>query len=304
MASTLKFYLNGILKSLSFAKLLVRDEDYDILDVDGNIYIPKSPSTAVDIGATIPSSFWVLQNDADNWSLMFGTKLIAQFDPVSGNLIYGLGNINNVPINLGGTGADTALEARTNLGLGTAAIFDVGLLEHNLVQLIAGNKLPVLDASNLINLPSLPSGMMAYFARDTPPTGWIRANGSLLLRNTYVNLFNAIATAYGAGDGETTFRVPDLRGAFIRGYDDGRGLDPGRGFGTFQYDALQGHHHAPMPGTNFGAFILGQPNYSTGPHGIGITETGNPITDGSHGTPRTGPETRPVNVALLACIKI
>jgi phage-related tail fiber protein len=43
---------------------------------------------------------------------------------------------------------------------------------------------------------------------------------------------------YGLGDGTTTFNLPDLRGEFIRGWDDGRGVDVGRGFGSFQESTL------------------------------------------------------------------
>jgi microcystin-dependent protein len=64
----------------------------------------------------------------------------------------------------------------------------------------------------------LPSGMVLYFANSTVPTGWLQCDGSAVSRTTYANLYAAIGTVYGAGDGSTTFNLPDTRGQFIRGW--------------------------------------------------------------------------------------
>ncbi|WP_017517032.1 phage tail protein [Pseudomonas nitroreducens] len=89
-----------------------------------------------------------------------------------------------------------------------------------------------------------PAGLIASFARSTAPTGWLKANGAAISRAAYAELFAAIGTQYGAGDGFTTFNLPDLRGEIIRGWDDGRGLDGGRVFGSVQACAIQSHGHA------------------------------------------------------------
>ncbi|MEZ0190758.1 phage tail protein [Ralstonia solanacearum] len=78
------------------------------------------------------------------------------------------------------------------------------------------------------------AGLIAYFARSTAPNGWLKANGAAVSRTTYAALFTEIGTTFGAGDGANTFNLPDLRGEFLRGWDDGRGVDSGRGFGTWQ----------------------------------------------------------------------
>ena len=70
------------------------------------------------------------------------------------------------------------------------------------------------------------------------PTGWLKCNGALLSRTTYAALFAVIGTTYGAGDGSTTFALPDLRGEFLRGLDDGRGVDGGRALGSAQRGSL------------------------------------------------------------------
>jgi phage-related tail fiber protein len=84
-----------------------------------------------------------------------------------------------------------------------------------------------------------PSGAVMNFAQSTAPTGWLKANGQLISRATYASLFSAIGTTYGAGDGTTTFKVPDLRGEFVRGWDDSRGVDTGRSLGSLQSWAIQ-----------------------------------------------------------------
>jgi phage-related tail fiber protein len=155
------------------------------------------------------------------------------------------------------------------------------------------------------NLDYAPPGMVAYIARNTAPSGWLKANGAAVSRTTYAALFAAIGTAFGAGDGSTTFNLPDLRGEFLRGWDDGRGVDSGRAFGTVQLDAMQGHGHANrsfrIGGTGGTGEFLGANDRPGDEIRTGRITT--PVSDGINGTPRTAAETRPRNFALLACIK-
>lgn len=141
------------------------------------------------------------------------------------------------------------------------------------------------------------AGRVSFFARNTAPPGFLKANGAAVSRTTYAALFSAIGTTFGVGDGATTFTLPDLRGEFPRGWDDGRGVDTGRVFGSAQAHALQTHTHsynAPVAtpdadrGTTASDWSIdsGIATYSSG------NNTGNTAT-----------ETRPRNIALLACIK-
>lgn len=72
------------------------------------------------------------------------------------------------------------------------------------------------------------SGMMMPFAGTSAPTGWVFCDGAAISRTTYADLFTAIASTYGAGDGSTTFNVPDLRGRVIAGQDDMGGTSADR----------------------------------------------------------------------------
>ena len=89
----------------------------------------------------------------------------------------------------------------------------------------------------------VPAGAVMHFAMNAPPTGWLKANGALVSRTTYAALFAAIGTTFGVGDGSTTFGLPDLRGEFMRGWDDGRTVDTGRAFGSAQLDGIKTHDH-------------------------------------------------------------
>ncbi|WJV21651.1 MULTISPECIES: phage tail-collar fiber domain-containing protein [Pseudomonas] len=87
------------------------------------------------------------------------------------------------------------------------------------------------------------TGMVAAFSTVWAPTGWLKCNGAAVSRTTYARLFSYLGTHYGAGDGSTTFNLPDMRGLFPRGWDDGRGMDPGRPFGVFQDMMIHAHAH-------------------------------------------------------------
>lgn len=63
-----------------------------------------------------------------------------------------------------------------------------------------------------------PSGTIQMWGGATAPTGYLLCDGSAVSRSTYADLFAAIGTSYGAGDGSTTFNVPDLRGRVGVGY--------------------------------------------------------------------------------------
>lgn len=77
-------------------------------------------------------------------------------------------------------------------------------------------------------------GSIVSFSTPEPPRGFLKCNGAELDRVLYSKLFAVIGETFGAGDGLTTFNLPDLRGEFLRGFDDGRGVDVGRVFGSVQ----------------------------------------------------------------------
>lgn len=76
--------------------------------------------------------------------------------------------------------------------------------------------------------------MIFAYAGATAPEGFLFCDGQAVSRTDYARLFAVIGTTFGAGDGTTTFNVPDLRGEFMRGADRGRGVDASRTLGSWQ----------------------------------------------------------------------
>lgn len=156
------------------------------------------------------------------------------------------------------------------------------------------------------------TGMIAFFTKNSTPGGWLKANGAVVSRATYAKLFAEIGTTFGVGDGSTTFKLPDLRGEFLRGFDDGRGIDASRVLGSSQTDAFKSHGHDMQvirPDVASQASIYANDN--TGNAGAGAVKTiGNwgstnlsTLNPGYGVVANGGTETRPRNIALLACIK-
>lgn len=139
-------------------------------------------------------------------------------------------------------------------------------------------------------------GQVSAFARNSPPTGWLRCNGADVSRTTYDRLFSAIGTTFGPGDGSTTFGLPDMRGLFMRGWDDGVGRDPGRIFGSQQGEDIGAHNHILQTITAGGGGVDGFTLAPVTNGALGIISETNIADFG-------GNETRPKNVAMLYCIK-
>ena len=168
----------------------------------------------------------------------------------------------------------------------------------------AGTNTTQIATTAFANALSLPVGSLIYYAGSVAPAGYLEANGALLSRTTYAKLFAAIGIIYNAGDGSTTFGLPDLRGEFIRGWDNGRGIDAGRLVGSWQGDLMRKHDHfiptpTEAPGSR-AALVddVGMRTFSNDILVSGPYYTYNYDTAGL-----LGHETRPRNMALLACIK-
>ena len=172
-------------------------------------------------------------------------------------------------------------------------------------------KVADIDQTNSLFNPSnaVPVGAVNTFAMSAAPTGWLSCDGSLVSRTTYSTLFTVVGTTYGAGDGSTTFKMPDLRGEFVRGWDDSRGVDTGRAFGSAQSWAIENivgtftdiRVRLNSIFTATGAFT-GSTGASSGDSGAGGANTVNFAFDASN-VVNTATETRPRNIALLYCIK-
>lgn len=148
-------------------------------------------------------------------------------------------------------------------------------------------------SSSDIMLNAVPIGTIIPFWGNTAPVGYLPCNGQTINSGTFPDL----VTFLGGGSSQV---VPDLRGEFLRGWDNGRGIDTGRAVKTLQAEDLKSHTHGPSSGQ--AGFMS-----NTYPSAVGFGGTGagyigtqyQMTTTGATG----GTETRPRNVSVLYCIK-
>lgn len=104
------------------------------------------------------------------------------------------------------------------------------------------------EIANFADIPvgsGFATGMVVPFAGSTPPLGFLLCDGSNVSRTLYTRLFEVIGTTYGAGDGFSTFNVPDLRARAVRGADDGDSPEvPLGATGGTANDTMPTHDHA------------------------------------------------------------
>ena len=165
----------------------------------------------------------------------------------------------------------------------------------------------VAQAIDALLPPSIPTGALMFFHATTPPEGWLLCNGQGVSRTTYANLFAVIGTKYGAGDGSTTFNLPNLHHRFLEGTtttsEVGQSVSAGLPnisgeFGYYRADANSVYRYAS------GAF-------STRDSGKGYT--GQSAVSGfawtfsasdSSGTYGNSLSVQPPAIRLLPCIKL
>lgn len=146
-------------------------------------------------------------------------------------------------------------------------------------------------AAGIAAAVTVPSGSVSAYAGATVPAGWLECAGQAVSRATYAALFTAVGTVHGVGDGSTTFNLPDLRGEFVRGWDNGRGIDASRDLGSSQAQSIEAHTHSLPVRTNA--------NTGTYLEDADSSSGSQSVNTGSYG----GAETRPRNVALMYIIK-
>ncbi|MBN3066272.1 tail fiber protein [Pectobacterium aquaticum] len=143
----------------------------------------------------------------------------------------------------------------------------------------------------------IPIGIPQPWPSTTIPSGWLVANGQSFNKNTYPKL----ALVYPSG------KLPDLRGLFIRGDDQGRGLDVGRDLGSYQDDALQKITGSFPVANRYRGYFNGSfkttGNWNTNYKNGGNDDWGKQVQFDSSYTTRSADETRPKNISFIYIIK-
>jgi len=275
------------------------------------------------VGVVPTGSFHVFSPAVGNTNTWIGTGPLGpdfSFDGGSDSLYY----LNNV-------GAGSGATAICWRGSQIVTVYNSGAVTIAGSLSVSGTATAptpaVSDSSNniattaFVKSAAVPSGTIIMWGGATPPTGFLECNGASLSTVTYATLFGIIGYNFGGGGG--AFSLPDMRGAFARGWDHGRGLDPGRALGTYQADTFASHNHSVNDpshshnayaqsiragGTgNYWEALMDGVNASSG--GAGTNPSG--VVGGAILAATTGisinatgsTETRPKNVALMYCIK-
>ena len=201
------------------------------LNVDGlgALAIKKAGVNALDAGDILAGQVFQVAYDGTNFQLLSAYSLldyaastgsanayVLTLAPALPALVPGrmltfkanFANTGAATLNVGGLGAKNILH-------GSGALDAGDIQSGQLVTVMYdGTSFQMMQHKRAVLVPT---GTVAYIAASSAPGGWLKCNGAAVSRTTYAALFAAIGTTFGAGDGSTTFKLPDLRGEFVRG---------------------------------------------------------------------------------------
>ena len=278
------------------------------------------------LGAISPS--YSFDNDTDTGMFRSGVNTIGFSTSGTKRLSVsdaGLDVHNGLPLRFQDSSGSPFVALQAPSSLNGSLTFTLPAVDGNSGEFLKTDGNGVLSFSIV---QGVPSGSVFCMAVDVVPSGYLECDGSAVSRTTYAALFAVVGVSYGVGDGSSTFNVPDLRGEFIRGFDNGKGTDSGRAIASSQGGSNLSHSHTATstssvtdsghfhstnvdnsnlfpanggttigfggggsyPATNFGTMA----NATTG---VTVATSTSVANDG-------GSETRPRNIAMMYIIKI
>ena len=283
-----------------------------ITSTDGSIGVFNSPVTSSGtISLTISS---VGLNKLDDGGATGGEVLT--YNASTGEWTPGFGGSSGIIPNIlvGNGGTTYTLTNYTNDTESNYLVFVGGVAQRPVTDfnisgssIIFGSTIPsgaqilVYSVINIatLNLDATPIGTVSWFAASAAPTSYLECSGGVVPISDYTDLWYVIGTKFNrGGEGAGNFRIPDLRGEFIRGWDHGRNINTGRVFGSNESDELKTHTHK-VSGT------VGTNSLSTSPIVVKMESYESTEVTSTYDSAIStgGSETRPRNVALLPCIK-
>jgi microcystin-dependent protein len=181
------------------------------------LFIFETGNAQVGIGTVSPDPSAALDISASGKGILVPRITLTQrtgiASPAQGLVVYQTDGIPGFYYNAGTSSTPSWLIIES-------ATFTLPSSNGNAGELLQSNG----DGTTSWSAAGVPAGTVVPYAGITAPTGWALCYGQALSRSLYSNLFSIVATTYGAGDGSTTFNLPDLRGRLIYGKDDMGGV--------------------------------------------------------------------------------
>jgi microcystin-dependent protein len=199
-----------------------------VLDADGGTVKVSDGGTEI-LNITNSSSDVIIKPVVDAKDIIFqqrdGTEVARIEDNATFNVVTGKLAINATAVS--STAAElNLLDGDTSVGSSITVADSDGVVVND------GGTMKTIPASDIKTYASgnslVPSGALMPYAGASAPTGFLLCHGQAVSRTTYSDLFSAISTTYGSGDGSSTFTLPDLRGRVVAGQDDMGGASANR----------------------------------------------------------------------------
>ena len=305
----------------------VNKDNLGLLPRSGGTSVPMTGQLIGDDASGSGSPAFAFDNNADTGMFRSGPNAIGFSTAGTSRVVIsnsGLDITNGLPLRLQDSSGAPFVGLKSPTSVSSNITFSLPASDGN-----AGEFLQTDGSGNLSFSAAggaqggVPSGAVFCMAVAIVPSGYLECNGAAVSRTGYAALFAVIGTQYGAGNGSSTFNLPDLRGEFVRGFDNGRGIDSGRSISaTPQSDQNKQHNHTAsssvndsghVPGTTFDnkkyfpggnstTVNYGGPGeypadiFSMSSATTGVTVATSIGNDG-------GGETRPRNIAMMYVIK-
>ena len=318
-------------------QLLYAAQEFGTLKEDNSVAFSLGDKGDIQINS---SSDWVIQNNAIEQANMADNS-IGNNELIDGSITGGkLATLAISTAQIAATAVNEskiANDAVTNDKIADNAV-DTPQIANNAVEPTK------IEQTNQAGYGFNPPGAVIWYAGTSAPTGYLKANGDSIPNGS--GTVQGVASDYSGLYAIVGANLPDLRGEFIRAWDDGKGTDSGRAIRTTQDDAAKTHNHVATTGSdgahthtadsandththvhsvtqetewdddnnyanqikvsNYGDATVGDidltdtHNHTIAVHNVDSTHTHNiAVQNQANG----GTETRPRNVALLACIK-
>ena len=320
-------------------KLKIRNASNNAFTTVGSVddenlgLLPRSGGTMTgqllgDNGSGVTSPTFAFSNDTDTGMFRVGSNTIGFATAGTARVSIsnaGLDMTNALPIRFQDSSGSpfVSLKSPSSLSGNVSLTLPPSIVNGGFIQTDGSGNLSFQVVAGV------PSGAVFCIAVASVPSGYLECNGQSVSRTTFSALFAVIGTQYGASN-SSTFKVPDLRGEFIRGFDNGRGVDSGRSVASSQSHQHPQHNHNVSASSNssvsdpghkhnilFGIGSFGGSSGAQVPRDSGTitnrmsnsntgisVSTSTSISQSNRGGTSNSSETRPRNIAMMYVIKI